>query len=228
MLTSHHISRTRSLAPLSGSRLNGINRSLKFVEAAKSRFDMNPDDYFEAIVSEHYEGLFRFAMSLTRAESDAWDLTQQTFYTWATKGHQLSDISKVKSWLFTTLHRAFLMALRKQNRFTHYDLEEVSDQLPAISPGVATQSVSDCCEVLRALATLDEVYQAVVALFYLEDYSYKEIAEILEVPVGTVKSRISRGITQLREILSDDGVSALAPVGRDLSSTRLSEPVSAL
>jgi RNA polymerase sigma factor (sigma-70 family) len=167
---------------------------------------MNLDDYFETIVSEHYEGLFRFAMSLTRAESDAWDLTQQTFYTWATKGHQLSDISKVKSWLFTTLHRAFLMARRKQSRFTHYDLEEVSDQLPAVPPRVGTQA--DCCEVLRALAKLDEVYRAAVALFYLEDYSYREIAEILEVPVGTIKSRIARGIAQLRTILlSDRGAS---------------------
>jgi RNA polymerase sigma-70 factor (ECF subfamily) len=162
---------------------------------------MNLDDYFETIVSEHYEGLFRFAMSLTRAESDAWDLTQQTFYTWATKGHQLSDISKVKSWLFTTLYRAFLMARRRQNRFTYHDLEEVSDQLPAVSPGVATQA--DCCEVLRALAKLDEVYQAAVALFYLDDCSYKDIALILDVPIGTVKSRIARGIGQLREILSD-------------------------
>ena len=58
---------------------------------------MNSAELFEAIVCEHYEGLFRFAMSLTQSESDAWDLTQQTFYTWATKGHQLSDISKVKS-----------------------------------------------------------------------------------------------------------------------------------
>jgi len=177
---------------------------------------MNLDDHFETIVSEHYEGLFRFAMSLTRAESDAWDLTQQTFYTWATKGHQLSDISKVKSWLFTTLHRAFLMARRKQNRFTHVDLEEVSDQLPAVSPGVATQS--DCCQVLRALARLDEVYQAAVALFYLEDYSYKEIAETLEVPVGTIKSRIARGIGQLREILlSDRGASERVDVDRNAS-----------
>jgi Sigma-70 region 2 len=66
---------------------------------------MNAIDPFEAIVCEHCEALFRFAMSLTREESEARDLTQQTFYTWATKGHQLRDISKVKTWLFTTLHR---------------------------------------------------------------------------------------------------------------------------
>jgi DNA-directed RNA polymerase specialized sigma subunit, sigma24 homolog len=53
---------------------------------------MNSADPFETIVGEHYEPLFRFALSLTRMESDARDLTQQTFYVWATKGHQLRDI----------------------------------------------------------------------------------------------------------------------------------------
>ena len=163
---------------------------------------MNSADQFEAIVSEHYEPLYRFAMSLTRAESDARDLTQQTFYVWATKGHQLRDISKVKTWLFTTLHRAFLETRRRQSRFPHDELEEVSDQLPALSPEFADQA--DCSQVLPALARVDEVYQAAVALFYLEDCSYKDIAEILEVPIGTVKSRIARGIAQLREILLSD------------------------
>ena len=59
--------------------------------------------------------------------------------------------------------------------------------------------------MLSALAKVDEVYQAAVALFYLEDCSYKDIAAILEVPIGTVKSRIARGIGQLREILLSDG-----------------------
>ena len=78
-------------------------------------------------------------------------------------------------------------------------MEEVSEQLPAFSPELAEQA--DASQVLSALAQVDEVYQAAVALFYLDDCSYKEIAEILAVPVGTVKSRIARGIRQLREIL---------------------------
>jgi RNA polymerase sigma-70 factor (ECF subfamily) len=160
---------------------------------------MNSADPFETIVGEHYEPLFRFALSLTRVESDARDLTQQTFYVWATKGHQLRDQSKVKTWLFTTLHRAFLETRRRQFRFVHHPIDEFTDQLPAVSPGPADQA--DCSEVLTALARVDEVYQAAVALFYLEDCSYKDIAAILEVPIGTVKSRIARGIAQLREIL---------------------------
>lgn len=160
---------------------------------------MNSANEFEAIVNEHYEPLYRFAMSLTRSESDARDLTQHAFYVWATKGHQLREISKVKTWLFTTLHRAFLETRRRQIRFPHQQLEEVSEQLPALCPEPASQS--DWFQVLAALAKVDDVYQAAVALCYLEDYSYKDIADILDVPVGTVKSRISRGIAQLREIL---------------------------
>jgi RNA polymerase sigma-70 factor (ECF subfamily) len=77
---------------------------------------MNSAEQFEAIVREHYEPLYRFALSLTRSAWDASDLTQHTFYIWATKSHQLHDISKVKSWLFTTLHRAFLQARLRQNQ----------------------------------------------------------------------------------------------------------------
>jgi RNA polymerase sigma-70 factor (ECF subfamily) len=56
----------------------------------------------------YYEPLYQFAFSLARDEADACDLTQQTFCIWAAKGHQLRDASKVKTWLFTTLHREFL------------------------------------------------------------------------------------------------------------------------
>jgi len=159
---------------------------------------MNSTDQFEAIVDKHYEGLYRFAMSLTRVESDAQDLTQQTFYIWATKGHQLRDFSKVKTWLYTTLHRAFLETKRRGNKFQHCELEEVSHELPVFSPELTHL---DSSQALSALAQVDPVYQGAVALFYLEDYSYKDIAEILAVPVGTVKSRVARGIMQLRGIL---------------------------
>jgi RNA polymerase sigma-70 factor (ECF subfamily) len=160
---------------------------------------MNSPEQFEAIVTEYYEPLFRFAMSLTHTEADAADLTQHTFYTWATKGHQLRDVSKVKTWLYTTLHRAFLQSRRRQVRFPHHELEEVAQQLPVLSPDFINRA--DCSAVLPALAQVDEIFQAAVALFYLEDCSYKEIAAILDVPMGTVKSRIARGIAQLREIL---------------------------
>jgi len=158
---------------------------------------------FENVVARFYEPLYQFAFSLTRAEADACDLTQQTFYVWATKGHQLRDPAKVKTWLFTTLHRQFLESRRRVTRFPHHALEESDCDLPVITPVFANQL--DAAQVLAALARVDEVYQATVALYYLEDYSYKEIAEILDVPMGTVKSRISRGIGQLQTLLAAKG-----------------------
>jgi RNA polymerase sigma-70 factor (ECF subfamily) len=184
---------------------------------------MNSDDQFEAIVTEYYKPLYRFAMSLTRAESDSFDLTQQTFFIWAKKGHQLRDISKVKNWLFTTLHRAFLKTRRRQIRFPHFELEDVSDELPTISPELLDRL--DSSQVLAALDKVDEVFQAAVALFYLEDCAYKDIAAILDVPIGTVKSRIARGISQLRKIVLSDGSAPETYAEWDLSSTLLREPL---
>src|SRR5437660_1234023 len=138
---------------------------------------------FEGLVEQYYRPLYKFALSLAQSESDACDLTQQTFYIWATKGHQLRDASKVKSWLFTTLHREFLESRRRQTRFPHYELTQVAGELPTVSPARVNQLDSGL--VLQALSRVDEVYRAPVALFYLEDCSYKEIAEILAVPLGT-------------------------------------------
>jgi RNA polymerase sigma-70 factor (ECF subfamily) len=157
---------------------------------------------FESLVARFYEPLYQFAFSLTRAEADACDLTQQTFTVWATKGHQLRDASKVKTWLFTTLHRAFLESRRRQMRFPHFDLDTAEAELPTISP--ASVNRLDTAHVLDALKKVDEVYQAPVALFYLQDCSYNEIAEILKVPLGTVKSRLARGIGQLQQLLARD------------------------
>src|SRR5262245_11815084 len=94
---------------------------------------------FESIVARYYEPLYQFAFRLTRAEADACDLTQQTFYVWATKGHQLRDSAKVKTWLFTTLHRQFLESRRRITRFPHHPIEESDYELPVISPNLANQ-----------------------------------------------------------------------------------------
>jgi RNA polymerase sigma-70 factor (ECF subfamily) len=162
---------------------------------------------FQSLVDLHYGPLYRFAMSLTRTESDACDLVQQTFLTWATKGHQLQDISKVKSWLFTTLHRAFLESRRRFTRFPHLEITEAEAELPNVEPD--QMSHLDAQEVLQLLSRVDEQFQAAVALFYLEDYSYNEIASILEIPLGTVKSRIARGLAQLKELVLRKAASAV-------------------
>ena len=160
------------------------------------------DREFEALVDQHYGPLYRFALSLTRTETDACDLTQETFRVWATKGHQLADRTRAKSWLFTTLHRLFLESRRRFTRFPHLELEEVAEEIPGVEPEVVNRL--DARQVVELLSRVDPQFQAPVALFYLEEASYNEIAEILEIPLGTVKSRIARGLAQLKQLLHKD------------------------
>src|SRR5688572_6445725 len=162
---------------------------------------MSQQTDFEKLVDLYYPSLYRFAFSLSRQESEACDLTQETFLIWARKGHSVRDGTKVKSWLFTTLHREYLQKHRRRVRFPQVELEEAEMELPEVAP--VTMGNIDRHNVLHALSQLDENFQAAVALFYLEDHSYPEIAEILQIPLGTVKSRISRGIGQLHALLSE-------------------------
>jgi RNA polymerase sigma-70 factor (ECF subfamily) len=162
---------------------------------------MSQETEFEKLVGLYYPSLYRFAYSLTRQESDASDLTQETFYIWATKGHQVRDESKVKSWLFTTLHREYLQRFRRNSRFPQVEIGSAEPELPEVA--AVNPDRLDRHNILSALARIDENFKAAIALFYLEDYSYPEIAEILRIPLGTVKSRISRGIGQLQALLMD-------------------------
>lgn len=145
--------------------------------------------------------LYRFGLSLSRRESDAADLTQQTFFLWASKGHQLRDASKVKTWLFTSLYREFLGRKRQQDRFVDSENNPEAVAAQVVPASVVNQLDGDI--VQRALLALEEIYRAPLTLFYLQQHSYKEIAETLEIPIGTVMSRISRGKAQLRHALAD-------------------------
>jgi RNA polymerase sigma-70 factor (ECF subfamily) len=125
-------------------------------------------------------------------------LTQQTFFLWAAKGHQLRDRSKAKSWLFTTLYREFLSRRRHEVGFPKVELDDVPEKEMSISPNM---NAFDSATVLQALGEVDEPFRAPLTLFYLEQFSYQEIAYMLDVPIGTVMSRLSRGKALLRQRL---------------------------
>ncbi len=155
----------------------------------------------EQLVETYYAPLYRFGLSLSRNEPDAGDLVQQTFYAWATKGHQLRDTSKVKTWLFTTLYRDFLAKKRHADRFVETEKEADFVEPMHLAPSVI--DALDAAIVQKALHALDDRYRSPVTLFYMQQHSYREIAEILGIPMGTVMSRISRGKAELRKQLSD-------------------------
>jgi RNA polymerase sigma-70 factor (ECF subfamily) len=165
------------------------------------------NEVFARLVDAHYQSLYRFALSLARNPADAGDLVQQTFYIWATKGASLRETAKAKSWLFTTLYREFLRGRRRGGR------ETFIEDLPPGETDIAAEAVDqvaklDGATVVAALQQVDEVFRAPLTLFYLEDLAYHEIAETLEVPIGTVMSRLSRGKAQLRAILAREDAGA--------------------
>jgi RNA polymerase sigma factor (sigma-70 family) len=162
---------------------------------------MSADPEFEQLVKLYYRDLYRFGFSLTGSEADACDLTQETFYIWANKGHQLRDRTKVKAWLFTTLHRQFLQTRRHETRFKKEPIEEESMDVPAI--GVDCVNGIDARTLLNFLGQLDETYRAPLVLYYLEDLSYNDIAETLGIPLGTVQSRIARAKIKLLQLLNE-------------------------
>jgi RNA polymerase sigma-70 factor (ECF subfamily) len=162
---------------------------------------------FEELVDAHYQALFRFGMSLTRDASLAADLVQETFCIWAAKGGQLRDKSKAKTWLFTTLHREFLSHRRRASKFSDEPVDENAAEAATPAAEDADRQM-DGQRALELLASLEETYRAPIALFYLQQHSYKEIAEILDVPIGTVMSRLSRGKEMLRRRMMAEPSSA--------------------
>ena len=154
----------------------------------------------QAIVSEYYAGLYRFGLALAKNESEAADLTQQTFLILAKHHKEIREPERIKTWLFTTLRREFLRTIRVHKAHPEVEFHPEEHEIPAIESD-ALRSL-DARTALAALAKIEESYRSAVELFYLADLSYKEISATLGVPIGTVMSRLSRGKEQLRRVLA--------------------------
>lgn len=155
--------------------------------------------WLDSVLLQLYKPLYHYALCLTRHESDAADLTQQTAIKFALKWQEIREGAAIKSWLYTTLYREFLLLRRREKDTVEFDESMLPDQ-PA---EVAAQEQSvDGRTAVELLHTMDEPHRSVLSLFYVEDLSYREIADILGVPAGTVMSRLSRAKDALRQLLS--------------------------
>ncbi len=170
-------------------------------QPAADAADLPPS--FESFVELHYQAAYRFALSLSGNHNDACDITQQAFYLAFTRSHQLRDPAKRKQWLFTILHREFLRGRRRENAHPEVNLEFSEPVLPHID--VDHASGLDSKALLVVLQSLDPDFRIPLVLFYLEQLSYKEIAATLEVPIGTVMSRLARGKQMLRQRFEKGG-----------------------
>ncbi len=154
----------------------------------------------EALVDAHYGALYRYAYRLSGSAQEAEDLTQETFCQAQNKLFQLRDEAKAKSWLFTILRNAYLHRLRANKHEKHVSLEGIPE-LPERAG--ETPPLVDSAQLQKALGELPELFRTPIILYYFEDFSYKDIAEQMNVPLGTVMSRLARGKAFLRERLLD-------------------------
>jgi RNA polymerase sigma-70 factor, ECF subfamily len=180
------------LRDLTRLRVARFPRALR-VYAGENHLDI------ERIVAEFYAPVYRFAWALTANEIEAADLTQEAFLILCTQDGQIREPEKIKSWLFTTLRRAFLKALRARKARPEVALKPEHQARSTVHSTVSRSL--DASAILDAFCEVDENYRAVLELFYLADLSYKETAAALQLPIGTVMSRLSRGKEQLRRIL---------------------------
>ena len=160
--------------------------------------DVHELDY-EQIVALHHESLYRFAFSLAGNPDDAADLTQEAYVRLLNKSWQLRDRTKVKSWLFTTLYRIFLGSKHRENRFPQVEVLSAEDELPPLAQDIADEVDGEMA--MDTALDLEEHFRVPLVLHYLQCLSYREIAAILDVPIGTVMSRLSRGKDLLRQRL---------------------------
>lgn len=155
---------------------------------------------FEREALPHMRSLYGGAYRLTRNAADAEDLVQETFLRAFRAFHLYTPGTNIRAWLFTILHRTRADQFRKAARSPQ--TTELLGEGPSLAPPQEAlfQGHED---LLRALDALPEAFRAAVVLRDMQDFTYEEIAQILEIPIGTVMSRIHRGRALLRHRLAE-------------------------
>ena len=171
---------------------------------------------FESMAMPFMDQLYSHALRLTKNSSDAEDLVQETYLKGYRAFSSFKEGTNLRAWLFRILTNSFINNYRKKQRgFEEEDFDEIDDmyllrRLGSIQNNTLGMSAEDMLferltedEIKDAVENLPTQYREVVLLADVQGFSYKEIAEILEIPNGTVMSRLHRGRAKLQKVLLD-------------------------
>ena len=147
------------------------------------------------LVAEFHQAVYRYAFRLTGSVPDAEDLTQQAFLTAQEKLGQLRRAESAQGWLFAILRNCFLKARQRRRPTAATNLRLDIDTVPAEMP---REAEIDRDRLQEAIDQLPAPFRVVLVMFYFEECSYRQIAEQLDLPIGTVMSRLSRAKRYLR------------------------------
>jgi RNA polymerase sigma-70 factor, ECF subfamily len=154
---------------------------------------------FFGLIEKEIPRLRRYARALTRNGDRADDLVQETLLRAIAKAHLWQTGTDIRAWLFTIMHNQYVNMVRRAMRDeATVDIEQMSSSLVATTDPTASRQLH---ELERALARLPDEQREVILLVGLEGMSYESAAQILCVPVGTVRSRLSRGRDALRRMM---------------------------
>jgi RNA polymerase sigma-70 factor, ECF subfamily len=170
---------------------------------------MDKQEQFEKEALPHLDAVYRFALRLTGSPADAEDLVQETFLRAFKSWDHYTPGTAAKSWLFTICRNAFLRQRQQDTRRTQVMQEASPPETPLFMPAYQDDPEGEFFSGLvdeTILAHIDKIpgeFREVVLLSDLEGLSYAEIANVLDVPLGTVKSRLFRGRKLLQKVLYD-------------------------
>lgn len=168
---------------------------------------------FKELTYPHMTLLYNVALKYTGNVFDAQDIVQETFMMAYNKFHQLKEFSKCKSWLLRILRNNFLKSCQKiknQQRLSETDyIEFLKSHIKQKDPEEILVEKSGLNGIDAAMEKLPVKYREVLTLYYMDDMLYKEIARVLDIPMGTVMSRLTRA----REGLKKHLLSQQPPVG---------------
>jgi RNA polymerase sigma-70 factor (ECF subfamily) len=161
--------------------------------------------------------LRRYARALTRDTTAADDLVQECVVRGVAKQHLWMEGTDLRAWLFTIMHNQFVNSVRRGVR-EGMAVKLQEDSEPSLRRAATQEKSLELRDLDRAMAKLPEEQRSVILLVGLEGMSYEAVAEIINVPVGTVRSRLFRGREALRQLMDLEPTSAAALRRRDLKS----------